>query len=173
VSQQVLQHPRSEPREMVVPFERSIKLSEKLAGIPKSTEQVLSPSTETVSAAPQHHVLVDGFSPDRADHADLHSDNDVPQNAKAGHTNHIQLVPRGNAHPVRVRKSGSKATLGGHVTSEPAPIVLDSHSSEMESAKVKLFTRGGSGTNDKKPRPNMSDRDFNSKGSDAPNRRQK
>jgi len=133
---------------------------------PKPTQEVLSPATETVSAAPNVPNRLEAYSPDRADHPELPSCDDVPQNANAGHTNHVQFVPRGNAHHVRTRKPNKKVTLGSHVTSQPAQPKLDSHSPDVEAGKVNLFTRGGQ---DRLPRRGVSDRSFNSQGQDAPN----
>ena len=134
--------------------------------VPKSTEDVLQPKLETVSATPNKGELVEAHD---ATTGVGHAEGDValPGSVDCGDCCLEQFAPAKGALPVRTRTN--KPEGGSIVTSETQPTPPYPDESE-DAARVKLFTRGGA---DRIAYPTMSGRDWNSTGAPAPNKEQK
>jgi hypothetical protein len=116
-----------------------------MLNIPLPSPSANTAASETVSGAPNAGNPIEPEPVDAADVEGVQSDNDVPDNADAGATEHIQHVPvKGvqEGEPVRVRHAHSKVTLGSHVKSEPRKLKSPGSSErEREAEKARIFTR--------------------------------
>src|SRR5208282_3710858 len=127
---------------------------------PKSTEDVLQPKLETVSATPNKGQLVEAHD---ATTGVGHAEGDIalPGSVDCGDCCLEQFAPAKGALPVRTRTN--KPEGGSIVTSETQPTPPYPDEGE-DAARVKLFTRGGQ---DRIAQESMSSRDWNSAGAAA------
>jgi hypothetical protein len=146
-----------------------VKAEKKLkVHVPKSTEETRS-SRETVSSSPNKGAVVDAQPTGGVDSRVSPEESTGPD---AGSTVLSQFEPAPHADPVRVQHEQKDLTAGRYVHSADHAVTGPKTKQELKAeddAKVATFTRGGE---DRVAYPGVSDRDFNSKSSNAPNTEQ-